>query len=155
METRGRTQDGKGDGNGDGNECSSNDGDGIEDGIGEGVGEGKKRKKPHKSYIRDVGNRRDLGVKRKKHRQKRVDSVAANPDNLDNSKEAGREAQCRIPGTDCAVMCNLINTHTPSTHTTYNTHTHTHTHHLPLGVSRNPATKDNRCSCSSSLPGGL
>ena len=31
-----------------------------------------------------------------------------------------------------------------------NTHTH-----LPLGVSRNPATEDNRCSCSSSLPGGL
>ena len=44
---------------------------------------------------------------------------------------------------DCAVMCNLINTHT-----------HTHTHHLPLGVSRNPATEDNRCSCSSSHPGG-
>ena len=40
-----------------------------------------------------------------------------------------------------------------NTHT--HTHTHTHKHHLPLGVSRNPATEDNRCSCSSSLPGGL
>ena len=45
----------------------------------------------------------------------------------------------RMTGPDCAVMCNLINTHT---------HTHTHTH------TPNPAAEDNRCSCSSSLPGG-
>ena len=32
---------------------------------------------------------------------------------------------------------------------------HTYIHNLPLGVSRNPAAEDNRCSCSSSLPGGL
>ena len=58
----------------------------------------------------------------------------------------------RMTRPDCAVMCNLINTHT-HTHTHTNgkkTHTHTHT---PLGVSRNPAAEDNRCSCSSSLPG--
>ena len=42
-------------------------------------------------------------------------------------------------------MCNLINTHTL---------THTHNHHLSLGVSRNPAAEDKRCSCSSSHPGG-
>ena len=34
-------------------------------------------------------------------------------------------------------------------------HTYYIHHHLPLGVSRNPAAEDNRCSCSSSLPGGL
>ena len=34
----------------------------------------------------------------------------------------------------------------------FNKYTHTHTH---LGVSRNPAAEDNRCSCSSSLSGGL
>ena len=31
----------------------------------------------------------------------------------------------RITGPDCAVMCNLINTHT---HKYTHTHTHTHTH---------------------------
>ena len=40
----------------------------------------------------------------------------------------------------------------------FNKYTHTHTHntytYLPLGVSRNPAAEDNRCSCSSSHPGG-
>ena len=35
----------------------------------------------------------DLGGKRKKRRQRRVGSVAANPDNLENSKEARGEAQ--------------------------------------------------------------
>ena len=32
-------------------------------------------------------------VKRRKRRQERVGSVAADPDNLENSKEARREAQ--------------------------------------------------------------
>ena len=53
----------------------------------------KKRKKPHKSCRHDVGNGADLGGKRRKRRQERVDSVAANPDNLANSKEAGGGAQ--------------------------------------------------------------
>ena len=34
----------------------------------------------------------------------------------------------RMTGPDCAVMCNLINTHTH----TINTHTHTHTNHVDL-----------------------
>ena len=34
-----------------------------------------------------------LGRKRKKRRQERVGPVAANPDNLENSKETGREGQ--------------------------------------------------------------
>ena len=51
-----------------------------------------KCKKPHKSCRRHVGNGGDLGGKRKKRRQERVDSVAANPNNLENSKEAGGEA---------------------------------------------------------------
>ena len=46
-------------------------GDGNEDRIGQGGGEAKKRKKPHKSCRRDVGNGGDLGVKRKKRRQER------------------------------------------------------------------------------------
>ena len=54
----------------------------------------KRRKKPHKSCRRDVGNVRDLGGKRKKRNQEfSAASVAAGPDNLENSKESGREAQ--------------------------------------------------------------
>ena len=37
----------------------------------------------------------------------------------------------RMTRPDCAVMCNLINTHT-HTHTLINTHTHTHTQHVSL-----------------------
>ena len=37
--------------------------------IGEGGGEAKKRKKPHKSCRRHVGNGGDLGGKRKKRRK--------------------------------------------------------------------------------------
>ncbi|CAM9571103.1 unnamed protein product, partial [Ascophyllum nodosum] len=87
-----------------GNESSSGDengnegrgghgnGDGNEDGIGEGRREAKKSKKPHKSCRRHVGNGGDLGGKRK-NVQERVGSVAADPDNLENSKEVGGEAQ--------------------------------------------------------------
>ena len=97
METRGRTQDGNGDGSGDGNESSSGDGngdddgngDGNEDSIGEGGRETKKRKKPHKSCRRHVGNGEDISGKREKRKQKRVGPVAANPDNLENNKDAG------------------------------------------------------------------
>ena len=87
------------DGNGDGNESSSGDGnwnedgDGNEDGIKESGEEAKKCKKPHKSCRRDVGSGGDLDEKGKKPRQESVDSVAAEPDNLENGKEAGREAQ--------------------------------------------------------------
>ena len=111
VETRGRTQNGNGDGSGDGNESNSEDengdedgnGDGNEDGIGESGGEEKKRKKPHnKSCRRHVGNGGDLGGKGGKHRQGRSGLVAANLDNLENSKEAGREA----PGThDLSKNC--------------------------------------------------
>ena len=85
--TRGRTQDG----NGDGNESSS--GDGNEDGIGEGGREAKKRKKPHTSCRRDVGNGGNFAGNMKICRQERVGSVAANPNNRENSKEGGGEAQ--------------------------------------------------------------
>ena len=101
VEARGRTREVNGDGSGDGNESSSEDengdgdrnGDGNEDGIGEGEGEENKRKRPHKSCRRDVGNWGDSGGKRKKRIQERVRSVAADPDNLENDKEAGGEAQ--------------------------------------------------------------
>ena len=63
------------------------------DRIGEGGGEAKKRKKPHKSCRRDVGNGGDMGGNRTKRRQESVGSVAADPDSLENNKEAGREAQ--------------------------------------------------------------
>ena len=111
VETRGLTQDGNGDGSGDGNESSSGDGDGDEDenrgrnenGIGESGREANKRKKPHKSCRRHMRNGGDLGGKRKKRRQERVGSVAANPDNLDNIKEAEGEAQgTQSLGENCA-----------------------------------------------------
>ena len=97
VETRGRTQDGNGDGSGDGNESSSRDGNGDEDEngsgnkdrIGEGGREAKKRKEPHKSCRRHVGNGGDIGGKRKKRGKERVGPVAAKPDNLENNKEAG------------------------------------------------------------------
>ena len=86
METRGRTQDR----NKDGNESNSGGGNGKEDGNGDGnkygMGadgeEAKKRKKPHKSCRRDVGNEEDLGGTRKTRRQERVRLVAADPHNL-------------------------------------------------------------------------
>ena len=65
----------------------------AKDRIGEGGGEAKERKKPHMRCIRDVGNGGDLGGDRKKRRQESVGSVAADPDNLDNSKGAGTEVQ--------------------------------------------------------------
>ena len=75
VETRGRTQDGNGDGSGDGSESRSGDGNGDEDGNGnenedrieEGRREAKKRKKPHKSCRRHVGNGGGLGRKKKTH----------------------------------------------------------------------------------------
>ena len=85
MEANEGKQDGNGDASGDGNESSSGDGNGDEDGngkeggIGEGGGETKNRKKQHKSCSRHVGNGGDLSRKRKRRRQKRVGSVAADP----------------------------------------------------------------------------
>ena len=60
-----------------------------EGGTGEGGEEAKKRKKPHKTCGRHVGNWGDLGGKRKKRRKERVGPVAFNTDNLENDKEAG------------------------------------------------------------------
>ena len=74
-----------GNGNGNGN------GDGIEDRIGAGGEERKKRKKPHESCRRDVGN--GGAYREKQRRQERVGSVASDPDNLENSRKAGGEAQ--------------------------------------------------------------
>ena len=93
METVGRTQDGNGDGSGDGNESSSGDGngdedengkedgngDGNEDGIGEGGREAKKRKKPHKSCRRHLGNVGELGGKRNKNVDKKGWSGSYHP----------------------------------------------------------------------------
>ena len=98
MGTCGRTQDGDGDGSGGGNESSSGDGNrdednGNEDRIEESGREAKKRKKPHKSCRRYVGNGGDLGGKRKICRKERVGPEAANPDNRENNKEAGGGAQ--------------------------------------------------------------
>ena len=95
-----RTQVGNGDGNGNGSEDSSGDengdddnGNGNENMIGEGGREAKKRKKPQNSCRRRAGNREDTRGKRRKCRKERVGSVAANPDNLENNKEAGGGAQ--------------------------------------------------------------
>ena len=43
----------------------------------------------HTHTKRHVGNGGDLGGKSKKRRKGRVGPVAANPDNLENNKEAG------------------------------------------------------------------
>ena len=95
---RRRTQDGNGDRNGERSEDCSGDGNGDDDNgnenrIGEGGKEAKKRKKPQNSCRRRAGNGGDMGGKRKKYRKERVGSVAANPDNLGSSKEAGGGAQ--------------------------------------------------------------
>ena len=94
MGTRTRTPDGNGDGNVDGSEDSSGDGNGDDDNgsgnenrIREGGREAKKRKKPQNSCRRRAGNGGDTGEKRTKCRKERVDSVAANPDNLESDKE--------------------------------------------------------------------
>ena len=97
--TRRRTPDGNGDGNGDGSEDSSGDGNGDDDNgnekrIGEGGREAKNRKKPQNSCRRRAGNGGDTGGKRKQCRKERFGSVASNPDNLENNKEAGGGAKC-------------------------------------------------------------
>ena len=95
------TKYGNGDGSKDGNESSSGDGNGDEDGngngnedgIGEGGGEAGKRKKPHR-VVDAMSETGETWVrKRKRRRQERFGSVPAHPDNLENSKEAGGEAQ--------------------------------------------------------------
>ena len=99
--TRRRTPDGNGYENGDGSEDSSGEGngdddngDGNENSIGEGGREAKKGKKPQNSCRRRAGNGGDTSEKVKtKCRKERVDSVAANPDNLESNKEAGGGAQ--------------------------------------------------------------
>ena len=53
----------------------------------------KKRKKPQNSCRSRAGNGGDTGGKRNKCRKERVYSVAANPDNLESKKEAGRGTQ--------------------------------------------------------------
>ena len=96
METRRRTPEGNGGGNGDGSKDGSGDwnadednGNGNEYRIGEGGREAKKSKKPQNSCRRHVGNRGDLGGKKKTYRKERVGPVAANPDNLESNKEEG------------------------------------------------------------------
>ena len=101
IETRGRAQNRNGDGNGDKNESSSGEGNGNGDGernedrIGEGGGggEAKKRKNLHKDCKRDVENGGDLYGVTRKRREESVDSDAAYPDNLENSKDVGNKEQ--------------------------------------------------------------
>ena len=100
VETRRQPPDGNEDENGDRSEDSCVDGNGTddngngnEDRIGEGGGEAKKCKKTKNSCRRHVGNGGDRGGKRKKCRKERAGPVAANPDDLENNKEAGGGAQ--------------------------------------------------------------
>ena len=111
VETCGRTQDGNGDGSGDGNESSSRDGNGDEDEngsgnadrIGEGGREAKKRKEPHKSCRRHVGNGGDMGGKKKKRGKERVGPVAAKPDNLENKEAGGGPQGTQSLSKNCAT----------------------------------------------------
>ena len=56
--------------------------------------------------------------KREKRKKESFGPVAANPDNLENNNPLAWEDQCewhrttRMTGLNCAVMRNLINTHT-------------------------------------------
>ena len=64
--------------------------------IGEGGRGVKKRKKPEKSYRRDVENGGDLGGRRNQRRQESAGSIDVDPEDLENSirkVEAEREAQ--------------------------------------------------------------
>ena len=45
---------------------------------------GEKRKKPRSSSRRGAGNGGDLGLKREKRSQERVESVAVDTDNVEN-----------------------------------------------------------------------
>ena len=144
MEIRGRAQEGNDDGSGDGNKSSGGDGSGDEDrdgdgdgdGIGHDGGETKKRKKPHKSCEHHLRNGGYLGGKRKKCRQERFASVTANRPPPSHTHTSvidplipSREDQCewhrmaRMTGPECAVMRDLITTHTRA-----RTYIHTHTH---------------------------
>ena len=49
--------------------------------------------KSHNSCRHDVGNGRELGIKKKKCRQERISSVAADSNHLDNSNKEERKAQ--------------------------------------------------------------
>ena len=63
--------------------------DGNEDRIEEGGRKAKNRKKPQNSCRRHAGNGGDLGGgKKNKRRKERNGPAAANPDNLESSKEA-------------------------------------------------------------------
>ena len=66
---------------------------GNEDKIEEGGREANKRSKPHTICRRHAENGGDLGWKRERCRKERVGPVAANPNNLENDKEAGGRAQ--------------------------------------------------------------
>ena len=57
------------------------------------TGSGRAEKRPNKRFRCDVENMGDSGGKGKKCRQERVGSVAADPDNIENINEAGRQAQ--------------------------------------------------------------
>ena len=60
--------------------------------IGEDRGEAKKNKKPRKSHKRNVGNKADLSGGQK-YVDTSISSVDdANPEDLENKKQAGREA---------------------------------------------------------------
>ena len=59
--------------------------------IGERGGEAKKRKKTYNSCRRDVRNGGDVGGNKKKRKHENVGSEAADSNNLEKWKEAGRE----------------------------------------------------------------
>ena len=65
----------------------------VRDRINEGARGVKKRKRPQKSYKRDLENGGGLGGRGKKHRQESVGSVYVDPEHVENRNEAGMEAQ--------------------------------------------------------------
>ena len=98
METRGRTQeDWNRNRSGDGNESSTGDGNGNGTGTGTktGLGRAEERRRSARNRTRVVAaiwEMMEIWVRREKNNRS-LGSVAVDPDNLENIKEAGRKAQ--------------------------------------------------------------
>ena len=100
VETSRRTQDGNEDGSADRNESKSGDRNGTRMGAGKGTRIGSRRVQERRRSGRNRTRVVDVmwetgetwvGEKRGKRRKERVGPVAANPDDLENNKEAGEE----------------------------------------------------------------
>ena len=66
---------------------------GTRTGLGRAVERGRSARNPTRVVDAMWETGETWAEREKKHIQERIDSIATDPDNLENSKEAGREAQ--------------------------------------------------------------